>query len=232
DVRLGLAQIAQDDAETRGRLLNTGQADGTEVLQAEIDAQRARLAARMQENNLREEWRSLGAVLGRPDLPVTIVTGDLEHNWPELNEDQIGEKIAAQSPATRIAETDVQRAEAEIARAKRESIPDLQLLGGLEYNNELLSSVPYAKGWEGIVEVAVQVPLFNRNQGNVAAAGAERDRAQLMAGEYRDSILPRAKKAYSLMLENYGQMLAAYPRVIETQRKLFEMQAEYISALE
>ncbi|HKM82970.1 MAG TPA: TolC family protein [Candidatus Acidoferrum sp.] len=257
DVRLGLAQIAQDDAETRGRLLNTGQADGTEVLQAEIDAQRARLAARMQENNLREEWRSLGAVLGRPDLPVTIVTGDLEHNWPELNEDQIGEKIAAQSPATRIAETDVQRAEAEIARAKRESIPDLQLLGGLEYNNELLSSVPYAKGWEGIVEVAVQVPLFNRNQGNVAAAGAERDRAQLekqrvalalrerasnildqyanaqlMAVEYRDSILPRAKKAYSLMLENYGQMLAAYPRVIETQRKLFEMQAEYISALE
>jgi cobalt-zinc-cadmium efflux system outer membrane protein len=257
DVRLGLAQIAQDDAETRRRLLNTGQADETEALEAEVDAQRARLAARMQENVLREEWRSLAAVLGRPELPIAIVTGDLERNWPELNEDQILENIAAQSPAARIAETDTQRAEAEIARAKRESLPDLQLLGGLEYNNELLGSVPYAKGWEGIAEVAVQVPLFNRNQGNVAAASAERDRAQLekqrvaltlrerasnvldqyanaqlMAVEYRDAMLPRAKKAYALMLEKYGQMLASYPRVIETQRKLFELQAEYISALE
>ena len=257
DVRQGLAQIAQDDADTRRRLFNTGQADETELLQSEVDARRARIAAHMQENTLREEWRSLAAILGRPDLPFASVSGDLEHNWPEVNEDQIMETIAAQSPAARIAETDTQRAKAEIARAKRESIPDLQLRGGLEYNNELLGSVPYAKGWEGIAEVAVQVPLFNRNQGNVAAAGAERDRAQLekqrvaltlrerasnvldqyandklIAVEYRDAILPRAKKGYSLMLERYGQMLASYPRVIDSQRKLFELQAEYIAALE
>ncbi len=257
DVRQGLAQIAQDDADTRRRLFNTGQADETEVLDAEVDAQRARLAARMLQNTLREEWRSLAAVLGRPDLPLAIVSGDLEHNWPEVNEDQIMETIATQSPAVRTAETEMQRAEAEIARAKRESIPDLQVSGGLEYNNELLGSVPYARGWEGIAEVAVQVPLFNRNQGNVAAAGAERDFAQfekqrvalmlrerassvldqyandkLMAAEYRDAILPRARKAYTLMLEEYVQMLASYPRVIETQRKLFELQAEYIAALQ
>ncbi len=257
DVRQGLAQIALDDEETRRHLLNTGQADETEVLEAEVDARRARLAVHIQENTLREEWRSLAAVLGQPDLPLASVSGDLEHNWPEVNEDQILESIATQSPATRIAKTEMQRAESEIARAKRDSIPDLQLRGGLEYNNELLGSVPYAKGWEGIAEVAVQVPLFNRNQGNVAAAGAERDRAQLekqrvvlilrerasgvldqhandklVAVEYRDAMLPRARKAYSLMLEKYGQMLASYPRVIETQRKLFELQAEYIAALE
>jgi len=257
DVRLGLSRIAQDDAETRRRLLNTGQADETEVLEAEVEAQRARVVARMQENALREEWRSLSAVLGQPDLPVACVTGDLEHGWPELNEDQAAENIAAQSPAIRNVDMAAQRAEAEIARAKRESIPDLQLLGGFEYNNELLGNVPHPKGWEGIAEMAVQVPLFNRNQGNVSAAGAEHDRAQLekqrvalalrrrassvieqyansrlTASEYRDAILPRAKKAYSLMLEKYGQMLASYPRVIETQRKLFMLQAEYITALE
>ncbi len=257
DVRQGLAQIAQDDADTHRRLFNTGQADETEVLEAEVDTQRARLVARMQENALREQWRSLAAVLGRPDLPLAILSGDLERNWPEVNEDQIMETIATESPAVRSAETEMHRAEVEIVRAKRESIPDLQISGGLEYNNELLGSVPYAKGWEGIAEVAVQVPLFNRNQGNVAAAGAEHDRARLekqrvaltlrerasgvldqyandklMATEYRDAILPRAKKAYALMLEKYGQMLASYPRVIETQRKLFELHAEYITALE
>jgi hypothetical protein len=53
-----------------------------------------------------------------------------------------------------------------------------------------------------------------------------------MAMEYRDAILPRAKRAYGLRVEKYGQMLASYPRVLETQRKLYELQAEYIVALE
>ena len=53
-----------------------------------------------------------------------------------------------------------------------------------------------------------------------------------MAVEYRDEILPHAKKAYSLLVDKYGQMLASYPRVLESQRKLYELQIEYIAALE
>ena len=107
----------------------------------------------MQENTLREEWRSLTALLGRPDLPLSTVSGDLEHNWPDLNEDQAVESIATQSPANRIADASAARASAELIRAKREPIPDLQLRGGMEYNNELLGSVPFATGWEAIAEV-------------------------------------------------------------------------------
>jgi len=103
----------------------------------------------------------------------------------------------------------------------------------------------------------VQIPIFNRNQGNIAAASASLDRAnlekqrvaftlrdraataadqyanaKLMAIEYREEMLPRAKKAYILMVEKYGLMLAANPRVLQSQRKLFDLQAEYIVALE
>jgi cobalt-zinc-cadmium efflux system outer membrane protein len=157
----------------------------------------------------------------------------------------------------RIADADAARAAATLARAKREPIPDLQLRGGLEYNNEPLGSVPFATGWEGVAEVGVQLPIFNRNQGNVAGASASLDRAnlekqrialtlrdraaaamdryasaKLMALEYRDELLPRAKKAYTLMVEKYGQMLAANPHVLESQRKLFALHAEYIATLE
>jgi cobalt-zinc-cadmium efflux system outer membrane protein len=55
---------------------------------------------------------------------------------------------------------------------------------------------------------------------------------RLVALEYRDEILPLAKKSYGLMLDKYGQMLASYPRVLDRQRKLFELQIEYIAALE
>src|SRR2546427_12177916 len=85
DARRDMAAIAQDAAETQRRLMNTGQADESEVLEAEVETQRARISARMQENTLREEWRSLAAVIGQPDLPLATVAGDLGKGWPELN---------------------------------------------------------------------------------------------------------------------------------------------------
>jgi cobalt-zinc-cadmium efflux system outer membrane protein len=117
--------------------------------------------------------------------------------------------------------------------------------------------VPLATGWQGNAELSVELPLFNRNQGNIAAARtdmvraeAEKQRvaltlreraasvvdqyanARLMAEQYRDNILPLAKKSYSLMSDRYAEMQASWPRVLESKRKLFELQSEYINALE
>jgi cobalt-zinc-cadmium efflux system outer membrane protein len=255
--RRDLAKIEKDYAETERQLANTGQVDETELLQAEIAARKQGIATHMQENSLREEWRSLAALIGKPEMPLMVVSGELESGWPEINEDQIAEKLLAESPAARIAGASAARADAEIIRAKRAAIPDVELRGGLIYNNELLGTAPYAKGWEGLAELGLQLPLFNRNQGNISAAQAESERAKLemqrvaltlrqraatvldeyanarlMAVEYQEELLPRARKAYTLMNEKYGQMLASYPRVIEMQRKLFELQWEYIRALE
>ena len=257
DSRADLARIAEKVVETQRRLQNTGQADETEILAAQVDAQRAKLAARMKENTLREEWRALAAVIGQPDLPLQTVAGDLEHVWPALDELQAVDMVSTQSPAVRIATAAGERAEAELARAKREKIPDVTVRAGMEYNHELLNNPTLATGWQWNAELGVEIPLFNRNQGTVAAATAEivranaekqrvaltlRERAaavvdqyanaRLMAEQYRDEILPLAKKSYSLMSDRYGEMLAAYPRVLDSKRKLFELQSEYITALE
>jgi len=257
DARRDLAKIAEAAAQTQKELMNTGQADESEVLEAEVESQRMRMAAHMQENTLREEWRSLAAVIGKPDMPLATVAGDLEHGWPELNEEEAVENISEKSPAVQIAETTESRSRAMLNRAQSDPVPDLTIRAGLEYNHETLGSVPFAKGWEGIAEASVQLPIFNRNQGNIAAARADLDRTQqeksrvaltlreraatvvdeysnakLMALEYRDAILPNARKAYGLRVEKYGQMLASYPRVLDAQRKLYELQIEYIAALE
>ena len=257
EARRDLSKIAEDFAEVQRELRNSGQADESEVLEAEVEAQRMRMAERMLENSLREEWRSLAAVIGQPALPIATVAGDLEHGWPELSEEDAVEAIAKLSPAVQIAEKTVDRAQALLVRARRDPIPDIQLRAGMEYNHETLGSVPFAKGWEGIAEASIQIPLFNRNQGNIAAARADIERAEqeksrieltlreraatvvdeyanakLMAVEYRDGILPRASKAYGLLTEKYGLMLASYSRVLESRRKLYDLQLEYISALE
>ena len=257
DARSDLAKISQDDVDTQRRLFNTGQTDETELLDAEVIAERARMAARMQENTLREEWRSLSSVIGQPELPMSTVGGELASGWPELNEDAAVEAITNQSPAVKIAETAAAHAQSRLARSLKEPVPDITVRAGAEYNNELLDGLPFAKGWEGIAEVSVPIPIWNRNQGDTAAARADIDRAEqekrrialtlrdraasavdqyanakLMVTEYRDAILPRAKKSYGLMTEKYGLMLASYPRVLESERKLYELQIEYIAALE
>ena len=233
-----------------------GQVDETEKLESEITVQRLQLAALEQENMLREEWRKLAAILGQPDLPQSSVAANLEHGWPEINEQQILDTIATQSPATRIADVSSARATADIARAKSQVIPDINLLGGLEYNNEPIGGTPKATGWEGLAELSVQIPIFNRNQGNIAESRAELDRAQLekqriqlllreraasvldqyatakvVATQYRDEILPRAQKANALMTAKYGLMQATYPSMLDTRRRNFELEAEYVQTL-
>src|SRR5436309_16142914 len=104
DARRDMAAIAQDSTETQRRLMNTGQADETEVLEAEVEAQRMRIGARMQEDTLREERRCLAAVIGQPGLPLVTVAGDLEKGWLEVNEEESVEASAKGRPAVRIAE--------------------------------------------------------------------------------------------------------------------------------
>ena len=78
-------------------------------------------------------------------------------------------------------------------------------------------------------------PEVPQNQGYAAFyqdLAKLRSTARLMATAYRDELLPRSKKAYSVMFERYGQMLASYPRVLDVQRKLYALQTEYIMSLE
>lgn len=252
-----LARIAQDRAETERRLSNTGQVDESELLQAEVEALRMQMAVRVRESTLRQEWRGLTAVVGKPDLPLQVVEGNLEADLPQVNEEQVVEAIAKDSPAVRIAAISTARAQAVLDRAKAEPFPDLQLRAGAVYSGEQLEGIARPTGWEGLAEVGVTLPLWNRNQGNIAAARQDIDRAQgeetrveltlreraaavldqyatarIMADEYRDGILPRAKTAYSLLVDKYGKMLASYPVVLDSQKTLYQLHLEYVATLE
>lgn len=257
EAKRDLARIAEDNAETERRLRNTGQADESEVLQAEIEARRMQMAVRVQENTLRQEGRSLTAVVGKSDMPLQTVEGNLEADLPQLNEEQVIEAIAKESPAVRIAAISTNRAQAVLVRAKAEPVPDLQLRAGAVYSGEQLGGINRSIGWEGIAEVGVTLPIWNRNQGNIAAAQREIDRAQkeekrveltlreraaammdqyasarVMADEYREEILPRARKAYALLVDKYGKMLASRPVVLASQKTLYQLHLEYITTLQ
>ena len=255
-LRHKLAKLAEDVVETSRQLGNVGQADQPDVLEAEVEGEQAELAVVAAGQNQIRRWRELAATVGRPEMPLTPLAGTLEE-LPEGNPDQWMQAILEQSPAVKIAQLGVLKAEASLARAKRESVPDLQLRGGLEKNLELDAITNHTIGLQGFAEVGVLIPLFNRNQGGVGAARAdlqrsqqEVQRVQLVLREraaalienyatsrsaverYRDRMIPRAQKAYELYSKNYSGMAASYPQVLIAQRTLFQLQADYITALD
>ena len=256
DLRHKLAKLAEDAVETSRQLGNVGQADQPDVLQAEVEGEQAELAVVAAEQNQIRCWRELAATVGKPEMSLTSLAGTLDE-MPENSPDQWMQAILEKSPAVKIAQLGVLKAEASLARAKREPVPNLQLRGGLEQNLEREPITNRTIGLQGFAEVGVQIPLFNRNQGGVAAARAELERAQqeiqrvqlvlreraaallenyatsrATVEKYRDHMIPRAQKAYDLYSKNYSAMAAAYPQVLIAQRTLFQLQADYIAALD
>ena len=256
DLRRKLSQLAEDTVHTSHQLGNVGQADQPDVLQAEVEGEQAELAVVAAEQKQLRVWHSLAATVGKPEMPLAKLAGHLE-DLPEDNPDQWLQAILQDSPAVKIAESGVLRAQASLARAKREPIPDLQLRGGLQQNRELDATTNRPIGLQGFAEVGVQIPIFNRNQGNVQASRADIERAQrevqrvqlvlreraaalvqnyltsrAMVEKYRSRMIPRAQKAYDLYVMSYGGMAAAYPQVLISQRTLFQLQTDYIAALE
>ena len=257
EIRKKLGQIAKDAVETTRQLFNVGQADQPDVLQAEVEADQADLAVIMSEQDQQRAWRVLAAVIGKAELPLQALAGNLEE-LPETNSDQMLQKILSNSPAVKIAQLGVTRAGAVLTRAHREVVPDLSVRAGYMNNLEQVSSVPpKAVGSEGFAEVGVNLRVFDRNQGNIQAAKADQERATLevqrvslvlgqlaapilesyassraVADRYKARTLPNARQAYQLYLQRYHEGAVAYPQVLIAQRTLFQLETTYVATLE
>jgi cobalt-zinc-cadmium efflux system outer membrane protein len=260
-LRGDLSQLAQETVVTTKELYNVGQADRPDQLQSEIEAQRAEVDFLNAQNDWLRAWQTLAATVGNPTLPPATLAGNPDDDLTPLNETQLLEALLQQSPDVRVARASVERARAVLARARAERVPDLFVRGALGYSYDRFEAPPFSlvgqrKGLEGQLEVGVNVPLFNRNQGGIAAADAEvaiaerdLDRVQLLlrtrfasgfreyrnaqqvVERYRTQIIPRAREAYEMYLKNFREMAAPYPQVLTAQRTLFQVEVEYAKAL-
>jgi cobalt-zinc-cadmium efflux system outer membrane protein len=257
EVRENLAKLAADATQTSHQLGNIGQADRPDILQAEVEEQQAKVSLRIAQRNLQACWRMLAAVMGKPDLPSAHLEGDLEA-IPDLHDEEWIATTLRESPQVKLSQQAFERAEALLAQAKKAPIPDLQVTAILAQNYEPLGAPsPRQTGLEGGAQIGIQLPVFNRNQGNIAGAKAEMesakqdlarvklqlqrdleslfrdyDSARATVEQYKKEMLPRAEQAYRLYQENYQNMAAAYPQVLISQRTFFQLEADYIQALE
>ena len=255
-VRQRLVGLALDAVETVHQLANVGQADSPDILQAEVEAEQAKIDFVTAQREFLQNFRMLAALSGKQDLTVTPLAGSL-YSPPEFDAEQQVASIVSSSPTVKRMRQEVEVSEARLRDTKRESIPDLQLKAGEQFNFEHVTDNPVkAAGPQSFASAGINIPLWNHNQGNKASAQAELDHARqevtrtqlslkqaaeplaqtymtarFTAERYRTELIPRAQRAYQLYLGKYNNMAMAYPQVLVSQRTLFQLQIGYLSAL-
>jgi cobalt-zinc-cadmium efflux system outer membrane protein len=252
-----LVGIAQSNVRVARQLENVGQADETEVLEAETEEQRMEIAAGIAEAKFKRQWTMLISAVGISSIPEGGVAGRLDTDLPSLDSSQLLRSLLAESPEVKSAQASVERSEVAVLRATHESIPDITVRAGMQQNYEQINRPDRRVGLQGFAEIGLHLHLWDRNQGGVAAERANlgaakneisrvdlmlRDRfamytedyssARFTAERYRTEILPRLEHAYKLMTEQYGLMTASFIRVLMLQRMLYENETAYVDALE
>jgi len=254
EARTELARIAREAVDVSSQLQNVGQADRPDVLEAEIEADRAEIALESARHHQRGVWGVLAAVVGEPDMPLRPLAGNPDEGIPALDEPTLAAALIQTSPAITAALAAARRGQAAIEWARSGRLGDVLLRIGPSYNYDRSHGLG---GWAAGVELSFPVPLFNRAQGAVAAAQAEAEiaeaevrrlelelrarlasefsgyaRARGLVEKYRSAVIPKAQAAYELYLARYRDMTAAYPQVLIAQRTLAQVQAEYLGALD
>lgn len=250
-----LLKVALDAATNAHELARIGQADAADILTAEIADEQARAEFNNAQRMFLASFAQLATYAGQGSLPPHPLTGGLVEP-PELDAEAMAATDAQESPYVKAAQSNVEIAEARLKDARRERVPNLNVTAGEWYSGEPVASGGKA-GFESFVQAGVQLPLWNHNQGNTAAAKALLDRAhqdvartqlwtknqaepyaqeyltsRATAERYRTQMLPRARRAYQLQVTKYQQMALAYPNVLVAQHMLFTLQLGYVQALD
>lgn len=243
-----LLKSAEDNVLTTREQYNVGQATLAQVHLANVALQRARLDLLRNENDYRQSFEALTALVG-VDLPLAPLATPLERDLTPIDYQDALFRLVSQSPQLQAARSKLESDQITIRRELVEPVPDIVVEAGVGRNFE-------ADETTAVARVGIELPIFDRNQGTIRQAEADFARQQgeirrlelilkqNLARTYRDYltalqhatnygevILPEARSAYELQLHSYKDNRITWPEVLRTQEDYFMLRAEYIRNL-
>jgi outer membrane protein, heavy metal efflux system len=244
---LTLAQRLQDIAQAR---FQAGDVPQLEVIQAQLEVSQSQADYQVARQEERVAQNDLNTLLNEPPgttwdlvtpldlLPADLVLSDLLARADNTNADL--QKISQ--------EEKVEESDRQLLRA--ESVPNLTLSLGMDYYS------PHNFRYGPRSQATMEVPIFSRNQGEVAESSAtlialgDQERATRRAVEghvesgyldlqtreqqarlYKDSLLPAANKLESLAEDSYRAGKEDILYVLDAQKNVQAVTQEYLQSL-
>jgi cobalt-zinc-cadmium efflux system outer membrane protein len=242
-----LAHRLHDIAQAR---FDAGDIAQLEVLQAELEMSRADANVEVAQQEQRVAASKLSAMLNEPaDTDWEPVPG-VDTPPPDISiQDAIQRASAANPELQHLA----QEARVELANARRlraERFPELSIEAGADFN----SPPDYRIGARG--QLTVGVPIFSRNQGELAQSDAtlraiegeteatrrsvagdvqaayyELVAKQTQVALYRDRVIPEGRKLESLAEDSYRTGKTSILAVLDAQRDVQQNEHDYLQSL-
>lgn len=244
-----LHDIAQEGVRLSEQLFENLQTARTDVLQAQMQLGEVEVLLENSRTRAETAWKQLAILVGDPDLPPQPLEGELETLPAELDLELAWQQLAGSHPLLQVAWARVERARCQLRREQVDPVPDVQVMTSVQHD-----AVSGDVVWGP--QVGITLPVFNRNQGNIAAAVAELHRSMdevarlelalrdalavsyqnyRIAGQrvrlYRDQILPRARESLDLVRQGYELGEFEMARVLVARRSYFEANVDYVNAL-
>ena len=244
-----LVNIGEEGVKSTEALMKAKEVARTDVLQARIEADSAKILLEKARNRHVAAWRSLAAIVGNPTMQPAPLAGNLQDGMVQLGWEDTLNRLLAESPQLASARAGVARAQAVLSRECAGRYPNVALQAGVQYDNATGDAIAG-------VQVGVPFPIFNRNQGNISKAqseltAAQRDveRVQLalqqrlalvfeqyasalrQVEKYQADILPNAQESLKLVSSGYRQGEFSYLVMLTAQRTFFQTNLTYLDAL-
>lgn len=244
-----LVQIATRSKDVAEKLLMAGEGTRSDTLLFGIEVDRAEVGLANSTTVYDVGRRQLAILCGLPDLEITRLEGDFETPLPEYDLQSLRFEVGQMNAAANIARTEVDRQGVKLQRAIVEPVPNINVMGG--YQRQVTG--PYEN--QGLFQVAVEVPLWDKNQGNIFAtqahlAGARADvqrvelelanqaaqalatyrAASQLVTKYEEQILPKARETLRISQQLYAQGQIDFLRLLQAQKTLLEAELARIDA--
>ena len=244
-----IVEVSDQAVDASRRLLEANEIPRVGLLQTEVEARNARIVLSRAKNAEVGAWRRLTSVLGRTEVPVRRLTGDLGQVASEMNWDAQLSRLVTQSPELAAVTAKLDRARSALERARAEVYPDVNVRVAVQQDTATDDTVTG-------VQIGLPIPLWNRNQGGIRQASnevsaAERavERVELdlrrrlakafqryadakqQVGEFSEHILPKAKEAFDLVTKGYQEGEIGYLETLTAQRSYFRANLSYVEAL-
>ena len=243
-----LAGLAERFFRTVSDRVEAGKVSPVEQTRAQVPLAAARVAQDRARLALEAARKELAALWGENTASFERAVGSLESIAPVPPQEQLA-SLLEQNPDVARWETEEKQRSARLALARANAIPDLTLFAGGR-NLQETGDNAFVAG------IAIPLPLFDRNQGGIAAARAARSKAReegraaysqavaSLAASYRDlsaafseagtlqaQILPAAEQSFEATDLGYREGKFGFLEVLDAQRTLFEVRGQYVEAL-
>lgn len=228
--------------------LKASEGSKIDVLQTKVQRSEIDLVYRQTQARYDAAWREIAAITGVQAMSPTTLVSDFPVPANDMRWDDIAATLVSSSPEFAAAQARISQARAELERHGVQAIPNLTVQFGAGTDNGTNSGMMN-------LQVGAPIPVFNKNQGNIAAARAEycrtlmesqrienaiRSRLARVSSDFESSmeavtvygtdILPSAQEALALAETAYKAGEMDFIQLLVSRRTYFESNLQYVNS--